>query len=102
MSGLSRRSGGRWREDGLRSGERPRLTERIAMGQTSRKLHNKLTKMAAPLDLPTGKLKGRADMPSIETWIREGMDPVHAAYAFVQHISSSFAEGVSRLPEMRK
>jgi hypothetical protein len=47
------------------------LTERIAMGQTSRKLHGKLTEMAAPLDLPTGKLKGRADMPSVERWISE-------------------------------
>jgi hypothetical protein len=41
-------------------------------------------------------------MPSVERWISEGMDPVHAAYAFVQHLSSSFAEGVSRLPEMKK
>jgi hypothetical protein len=72
------------------------------MGQTSKKLHDKLTRMAAPLDLPTGKMKGRADMPSVERWISESMDPVHAAYAFVQHISSSFAEGVSRLPEMKK
>jgi hypothetical protein len=71
------------------------------MGQTSRKLRDKLTKMAAPLDLPTGKMKGRADVPSVERWISEGMDPVHAAYAFVQHISSSFAECVSRLPEMK-
>lgn len=72
------------------------------MGQTSRKLHDKLTKAAAPLDLPSAKLKGRADMPSIQKWISEGMDPVHAAYAFVQQISSTFAEGVSRLPEMKK
>jgi hypothetical protein len=49
------------------------------MGQTSRKLHDKLTKMAAPLDLPTGKTKGQADMPNMERWIKEGMDPVHAA-----------------------
>src|SRR5262249_15090914 len=42
------------------------------------------------------------DMPDMEKWIREGMDPVHAAYAFVQNISSSFAEIVSRLPEMKK
>jgi hypothetical protein len=28
---------------------------------TSKKLHNKLTKMAAPLDLPTRKMRGRAD-----------------------------------------
>ena len=71
------------------------------MGQTSKKLHDKLTKMAARLDLPTGKVKGRADVPSIERWIKEGMDPVHAAYAFVQNISSAFAEVVSRLPEMK-
>jgi hypothetical protein len=72
------------------------------MGQTSRKLHNKLTKMAAHLDLPTGKMKGRADIPNMETWIKEGMDPIHAAYAFVQNISSRFAEVVSQLPEMKK
>ena len=34
------------------------------MGQTSKKLHDKLSKLAAPLDLPTGKVKGRADTPS--------------------------------------
>jgi hypothetical protein len=62
------------------------------MGQTSRKLHAKLTKMVAPLDLPTAEMKGRAGMPNMERWIKEGMDPVHAAYAFVQNISSSFAE----------
>jgi hypothetical protein len=72
------------------------------MGQSSKKLHDKLSKMAAPLDLPPGKRKGRADMPNVERWIKEGMDPVHAAYAFVQHISSAFAEVVSRLPEMKK
>lgn len=71
------------------------------MGETSKRLHNKLKKKAAPLNLPTGKMRGRADMPSIEAWIKQGMDPVHAAYAFVQHISSAFAEGVSQLPEMK-
>ena len=71
------------------------------MGQTSRKLHDKLSKMAAPLDLPTGKVKGRADVPSIERWIKEGMDPVHAAYAFVQHLTSRFAEGTSQLAELK-
>lgn len=71
------------------------------MGETSKRLHDKLKKKAAPLNLPTGKMGGRADMPSIEAWIKQGMDPVHAAYAFVQHISSAFAEGVSQLPEMK-
>lgn len=72
------------------------------MGQTSKRLHTRLKKMAAPLDLPTGKVKGRADMPSIEKFIEQGLDPVHAAYAFVQNITSFFAEGVSQLPEMKK
>ena len=71
------------------------------MGQTSKRLHDRLKKTRAPLNLPTGKMRGRADMPSVEAWIKDGMDPVHAAYAFVQHISSSFAEGVSQLPEMK-
>ena len=44
------------------------------MGQTSRKLHDKLTKMAAPLDLPTGTMKGRADMPNMEKHERGSSD----------------------------
>jgi hypothetical protein len=72
------------------------------MGETSQRLHKTLKKKAASLNLPTGKMRGRADMPSIEAWIRQGMDPVHAAYAFVQHISSAFAEAVSHLPEMKE
>lgn len=69
---------------------------------TGKKLHAKLTKLARPLDLPTGKMKGRADMPSVEKFIKDGLDPVHAAYAFVQHLTSFFSEGVSQLPEMKK
>src|SRR5438445_13883511 len=69
---------------------------------TSKKLHNKLTKMARPLKLPTGPQRGRADMPSIEKLIQKGFDPVHAVYVFVQNITSFFAEGVSELPEMKK
>src|ERR1700687_1325497 len=72
------------------------------MSQTSKKLHAKLNKMAKPFDLPTGKMKGRADIPSVEKFIKDGLDPVHAAYAFVQNITSFFAEGVSPLPEMKK
>jgi hypothetical protein len=68
---------------------------------TSKKLHAKLTKGGLS-DLPTGKMKGRAEMPSVEKFIKDGLDPIHAAYAFVQHITSFFAEGVSQLPEMKK
>lgn len=68
---------------------------------TSKKLHAKLSKGGLS-DLPTAKMKGRADMPSVEKFIKDGLDPVHAAYAFVQHITSFFSEGVSQLPEMKK
>lgn len=70
------------------------------MGKASKRLHQKL-QSGGTADLPTGKMPGRADMPNVQTWIKEGMDPVHAAYAFVQHITSYFSEGVSQLPEMK-
>lgn len=66
---------------------------------TSKKLRAKLSKGGLS-DLPTGKIK--KGQPDMEAWIKQGMDPVHAAYAFVQHITSYFAEGVSQLPEMKK
>ena len=68
---------------------------------TSKKLHAKLSKGGLS-DLPTGKMLGRADMPNIEKFIKDGLDPIHAVYAFVQNITSFFAEGVSELPEMKK
>jgi len=73
----------------------------ITMG-TSRKLHAKLWKMASPLKLPTGPQRGNAEMPSIEKFIQDGLDPIHAVYAFVHQIMSFFSEGVSELPEMDK
>lgn len=71
------------------------------MARSSKKLHAKLSKGGVS-DLPTGKVPRQPHMPDMQAWIREGMDPVHAAYAFVQHITSFFAEGVSQLPEMKK
>lgn len=67
---------------------------------TSRRLHAKLSKGRLPA-LSTGTTKGRADMPSVEKFIKDGLDPVHAVYAYVQHITSYFAEGVSQFPEMK-
>lgn len=67
-----------------------------------KKLRNTLTKMAEPLDFAIAKLMDREDMPSVAKLIRKGHDPVYAVYAFRQHITSHFAEGVSHLPEMKK
>ena len=69
---------------------------------TSKKLHTKLIKIAAPLNLPIGPQRGLGDMPSIEKFIKEGLEPVHAAYAFIQNLTSFFSEEVSQLPEMKK
>lgn len=68
---------------------------------TSKKLRARLCKRGIS-DLPVGKIMGRGNMPSIEKFVKGGTDPVHAAYAVVQHITSYFSESVSQLPEMRK
>ncbi|MGE4160079.1 MAG: hypothetical protein AB7F75_13440 [Planctomycetota bacterium] len=72
------------------------------MGQTSKKLHRTLTKSAARLDLPTTETNPRPGTPSIEKFIDEGLDPVHAVYVFLQHLTSNFSELVSQLREMKK
>ena len=73
------------------------------MGDISRQLHGKLKAMASNVLLPRSS-KGRTpspQAPDIAKLIEEGTDPVHAAYIFVHHIASVFAENVSHLPEMR-
>ena len=75
------------------------------MGDISKKLHRKLASKAD--NLPTKVPKRRPGEPlpggikDIEMLIKDGLDPVHAAYAYIQQISSHFAEGVSQLPEMK-
>ena len=68
------------------------------MGQTSKKLHERLQKMGR-LGSTIRSRRGGPDIPSVEDLIEDGLDPVFAAYAFVQHIVSHFAEAVSQLPE---
>jgi hypothetical protein len=75
----------------------------MIMGEISRLLRGKLKSMASNVLLPRSS-KGRkpsSQTPDIEKLIADGMDPVHAAYIFVHHIASVFAENVSQLPEMR-
>lgn len=75
------------------------------MGDISKKLHRKLASRAD--NLPTREPKrhpgellpgGFKDMQML---IRDGLDPVHAAYVYIQQISSQFAELVCQLPEMK-
>ena len=75
------------------------------MGDVSKRLHRKLASKAG--NRPTKEPKWRPDEPlpggvqDIETLITDGLDPVHAAYAYIQQVTSHFAEGVSQLPEMK-
>ena len=75
------------------------------MGSISKKLHRKLASNSK--NLPTKEPKRRPGEPlpggikDIQTLIHDGLDPVHAVYAFMQQMSSCFAEGVSQMPEMK-
>lgn len=75
------------------------------MGDISKKLHRKLALKAD--DLPTKEPKRRpgellpGGFRDIAMLIKDGLNPIHAVYAYIQQISSHFAEGVSQLPEMK-
>ncbi len=73
------------------------------MGEISRRLHGKLTKLIPPGDItrPPKGWRPQSPAPDMPKMIAEGYDPVHAAYIFVHHITSVFSENVSQLPEMR-
>ena len=75
----------------------------MIMGEISRRLHGKLTKLTPPGDKtrPPKGWRPQTPAPDIAKLIATGYDPVHAAYIFVHHITSVFSENVSRLPEMR-
>ena len=75
------------------------------MGEFARRLHRKLASKSG--NLPTKEPKRRPGEPlpggvkDVETLIKEGLDPIHAVYVFMQNLTSQFGELVSRLPEMR-
>lgn len=75
------------------------------MGDISKRLHRKLASKAD--NLPTKEPKRRPGEPlpgnirDIEMLLKDGLDPIHAVYAYIQQISSHFAEGVSQLPELK-
>ena len=75
------------------------------MGDISKKLHRKLASKSGNLPTKVPKRRPGELLPGgirdIEMLIKDGHDPVHAAYVYIQQISSHFAEGVSQLPEMK-
>lgn len=75
------------------------------MGEFAKKLHRKLASKAD--NLPTKEPKRRpgellpGGVKDLETLIKDGLDPVHAVYVFMQNLTARFGELVSNLPEMK-
>jgi hypothetical protein len=75
------------------------------MGEFAKKLHRKMASKAG--NLPTKEPKRRpgellpGGIKDVATLIKEGLDPIHAAYVFMQNFTSHFAEGVSQFKEMK-
>src|SRR4051812_34849619 len=96
----------------IRIPSRPRICTRGSskrksdMGDTSRRLHQKLASRGHDLPIKASKRHRGAALPGgikdVATLVKGGLDPVHAAYVFIQQVSSHFAEGASRLPEMKE
>ena len=68
------------------------------MGEFAKKLHRRMASKADTL--PTKEPKRRpgellpGGIKDMATLIKEGLDPIHAAYVFMQNFTSHFAEGV--------
>ena len=76
------------------------------MGEYAQRLYRNLASKAHLL--PTKEPKRRpgdllpGGIKDVGTLIKEGLDPIHAAYVYMQNFTSHFAEGVSHFPEMKK
>jgi len=69
------------------------------MGEAAEKLHRRMSKKASKRR-PDESLAGR--VKDVKTFIKkEGLNPICAAYAFTQSLTSLFAESVSHFPEMK-
>ncbi len=75
------------------------------MGEFAGKLHRRMAAKAHNLPTTEPKRKPGELLPGglkdVATLIKEGLDPIHAAYSFMQNFTSHFAEGVSQFPEMK-
>jgi hypothetical protein len=66
------------------------------MGEFAKKLHRRMASKAH--NLPTVEPKRRPGellpgrLKDVPTRIKEGLDPIHAAYSFMQNFTSLFAE----------
>jgi hypothetical protein len=75
------------------------------MGEYSKRLRRKLAPKAG--NLPTREpLRGPGELlpggvKDVPTLIKEGLDPIHAVYVFMQNLTSHFAEFAAQLREMK-
>jgi hypothetical protein len=76
------------------------------MGEISKRLHHKLASKNHGLPIKAPKRRVGEPLPGnvkdVQTLIKDGYDPVHATYIYIQQISSLFAEGASQLPELKE
>ena len=74
------------------------------MGEYAKRLHRKLASQASSLPTEEHERCPGQPVPSgvkdMATLIKEGLDPFHAAYVFMQNFTAYFGEFVSGLPEM--
>lgn len=74
------------------------------MGQYANRLHKKLLSKSSGLPTKVPKRRPGEPLPGgasdIETLIKGGYDPVHAAYIFIQQLTSQFATVVTQMTEM--
>ena len=74
------------------------------MGEFAGRLHQRMASKAHPADEEPKRRPGEllpGGIKDVATLIKEGLDPIHAAYVFMQNFTSHFAEGVSHFPEMK-
>ena len=75
------------------------------MGTYAKRLQKKLASQSAGLPDSVPQRRPGEPLPGgitdLETLIQTGHDPAHAAYVYIQQISSHFAEGVASMPGMK-
>jgi len=75
------------------------------MGRYASRLHRKLASKAD--SLPTEEPQRRpgellpGGIKDIPMLIKDGLDPIHAVYAFIHNMATRFAEVVAPMPEMK-
>ncbi len=75
------------------------------MGQVSQKLRKRFSRWSGRFRQQIGQTSLQASTPigvhDIKKLVKDGYDPLHAVYVWVQNIASVFAECVSVLPELK-